>query len=84
VLIANRDEFYDRPTVAAVYWDDHPEIFGGRDLVGGGTWLGITRGGRIAAVTNYREPGAAKGSISRGDWPPGASIATELRRRIAW
>jgi uncharacterized protein with NRDE domain len=67
VLIANRDEFYDRPTVAAVYWDDHPEIFGGRDLVGGGTWLGITRGGRIAAVTNYREPGAAKGSISRGD-----------------
>jgi uncharacterized protein with NRDE domain len=67
VLIANRDEFYDRQTVAAGYWDDHPEIFGGRDLVGGGTWLGITRGGRIAAVTNYREPGAAKGSISRGD-----------------
>lgn len=67
VLIANRDEFYERPTVAAGYWNDHPEIFAGRDLVGEGTWLGITRGGRIAAVTNYREPGAAKGSISRGD-----------------
>jgi uncharacterized protein with NRDE domain len=67
VLIANRDEFYDRPTKAAAYWDDHPEIFAGRDLVGGGTWLGITRSGRIAAVTNYREPGAEKGSVSRGD-----------------
>ncbi len=67
VLIANRDEFYDRPTVAAAYWEDHPEIFAGRDLVGGGTWLGITRSGRVAAVTNYREPGVAKGTISRGD-----------------
>jgi uncharacterized protein with NRDE domain len=67
VLIANRDEFYDRPTIAAAYWDDHPEILAGRDLVGGGTWLGITRSGRIAAVTNYREPGAAKGPVSRGD-----------------
>jgi uncharacterized protein with NRDE domain len=67
VLIANRDEFYDRPTLAAAYWEDHPEIFAGRDLVGGGTWLGITRSGRVAAVTNYREPGAPRGSISRGD-----------------
>lgn len=67
VLLANRDEFYDRPTAAAAYWNDHPEIFAGRDLLAGGTWLGVTRGGRIAAVTNYREPGASPGSRSRGD-----------------
>jgi uncharacterized protein with NRDE domain len=77
VLIANRDEFYDRPTMAAAYWDDHPEIFAGRDLVGGGTWLGITRTGRIAAVTNYREPGAAKGSVSRGDLVAGFLKSTD-------
>ncbi|MEO8041902.1 MAG: NRDE family protein [Acidobacteriota bacterium] len=77
VLIANRDEFYDRPTVAAAYWNDHPEIFAGRDLVGGGTWLGITHSGRVAAVTNYREPSAAKGSVSRGDLVAGFLISRE-------
>ncbi|HEX6126185.1 MAG TPA: NRDE family protein, partial [Pyrinomonadaceae bacterium] len=67
ILLANRDEFYDRPTAPANYWNDHPGIFAGRDLVAGGTWLGITKAGRVAAVTNYREPGAPKGSRSRGD-----------------
>ena len=68
VLLANRDEFYDRATDPAAAWADFPEVFGGRDLVGGGTWLGIAkRSGRVAAVTNYREPGAAKGVRSRGD-----------------
>ena len=67
ILLANRDEFYDRPTAAAAYWEDYPEIYAGRDLVAGGTWLGITRGGRIAAVTNYRDPSAPKGNRSRGD-----------------
>lgn len=66
VLLANRDEFYERATAPAGTWDDFPHIFGGRDLVGGGTWLGITNSGRIAAVTNYREPGAPKGPLSRG------------------
>jgi uncharacterized protein with NRDE domain len=66
VLLANRDEFYDRPTSAADYWEDHPDVFAGRDLVAGGTWLGITKGGRVAAVTNYREPGVPKGELSRG------------------
>ena len=67
VLIANRDEYYARPTAAAANWKDHPDIFAGRDLAAGGTWLGITNHGRIAALTNYREPGAPKGSVSRGD-----------------
>lgn len=66
ILLANRDEFYDRPTAAAHFWEDFPEIYGGRDLVHGGTWLGITKSGRLAAVTNYRQPNSPKGKISRG------------------
>jgi uncharacterized protein with NRDE domain len=66
IVLANRDEFYDRPTAAAARWEDHPEIFAGRDLVAGGTWLGTTDSGRFGAVTNYREPGASKGDRSRG------------------
>jgi len=56
VLAANRDEFHERPTAEADYWDDHPTILAGRDLQAGGTWLGVSRGGRFAAITNYREP----------------------------
>ena len=67
VLAANRDEFYNRPAAAAGYWDDHPDIYAGRDLVGGGTWLGVTRSGRFAAVTNYRDTNAAPGTVSRGN-----------------
>lgn len=57
VLAANRDEFFARPTAAADFWKDAPSVLGGRDLQSGGSWLGITRGGRIALVTNFREPG---------------------------
>lgn len=66
VLFANRDEFYDRPTAAAAWWKDKPHIYGGRDLVAGGTWLGVTNNGRLAAVTNFRDPDAPNGSLSRG------------------
>ncbi len=66
LLLANRDEFYDRPTAPAQHWDDLPDILAGRDLVAGGTWLGVTRQGRFAAVTNYRDPIAPKGVVSRG------------------
>lgn len=67
ILAANRDEAYDRPAAPAAFWDDHPDIFGGRDLEKGGTWLGLTRSGRLAAVTNYREGGKPKTApLSRG------------------
>jgi uncharacterized protein with NRDE domain len=56
IFAANRDEFYDRPTKQADYWKDHPELLAGKDLQGGGTWMGITKQGRFAAVTNYRDP----------------------------
>jgi len=54
IFAANRDEFYDRPTEQANYWKDHPELLAGKDLQAGGTWMGITKGGKFAAVTNYR------------------------------
>ena len=56
ILAANRDEFYNRPTSALTYWPDHPAVLAGRDLKGSGTWLGVSRTGKIAAITNYRDP----------------------------
>lgn len=56
IVAANRDEFYDRKTAPAAYWEDHPEILGGRDLEASGTWLGMTKNGRICMVTNFRDP----------------------------
>ena len=68
VLAGNRDEAYDRPSAAADFWRDAPGIFGGRDLDKGGTWLGVTTSGRIAAVTNYRDgPAAKEAPRSRGE-----------------
>lgn len=57
VLATNRDEFYARPTAPAAFWDETPTLLAGRDLKGGGTWLGVTRAGQLAALTNVREPG---------------------------
>jgi uncharacterized protein with NRDE domain len=56
VVAANRDEFHTRPTTRAAWWPEHPQLLAGRDLTAGGTWLGITRAGRFAALTNYRAP----------------------------
>lgn len=82
VVAANRDEFFARPTAAADSWDDQPDILAGRDLSAGGTWLGITRQGRFAALTNFREPGnnrpdaPTRGKLVR-DFLAGAMPATE-------
>lgn len=55
ILAANRDEFHARPTEKACWWADQPDFLGGRDLQAGGTWLAISRQGRLATVTNYRD-----------------------------
>lgn len=67
LLIANRDEFYARPTAPLHWWHDAP-ILAGRDLQAGGTWLGISRTGRLAALTNHRDPATVKPDApSRGE-----------------
>ncbi len=67
VVGANRDEWHDRPTAAAAWWGDYPNILAGRDLKADGTWLGISRNGRFAALTNFRDPSDKKSDApSRG------------------
>ncbi len=68
IIAANRDEFYNRKTDRLAFWADCPGVLAGRDRQGGGTWLGITRSGRIGAVTNFRDPAAVDANApSRGD-----------------
>jgi len=68
VFAGNRDETYLRPSAPAAFWDDQPRLFGGRDLEKGGSWLGLTLSGRIAAVTNYRDgPAHRSAPRSRGE-----------------
>lgn len=68
IVAANRDEFYGRPTAPAQFWDDEPTILAGRDLLQMGTWLGVTKQGRFAALTNFRDPAhMGVGKVSRGD-----------------
>ena len=55
-VAANRDEYFERPARAAAFWQDAPEVLAGRDLTAQGTWLGVTRAGRFASITNYRNP----------------------------
>jgi uncharacterized protein with NRDE domain len=67
IIAANRDEFFERPTLPAACWTDNADVIGGRDLEKGGSWLAAARGGRLAAVTNFRDPNRQKaGSRSRG------------------
>ena len=67
IVVANRDEFYERPTESAHFWEDHPTILAGRDLLQMGTWLGVSKAGRFAALTNFRDPQLKPGHLSRGD-----------------
>ncbi len=68
IIAANRDEFYNRPAGHAKFWEDHPSVLAGRDLQAGGTWLGVTKQGRFAAITNYRDmKSLKKDAPSRGE-----------------
>jgi uncharacterized protein with NRDE domain len=68
IVAANRDELYKRPTAPVHYWEDHPDILAGRDLARMGTWMGVTKTGRFAALTNYRDPAEkTEGKRSRGE-----------------
>jgi len=67
IIAANRDEFYDRPAAPAHFWKEAPSLLAGKDLRGGGAWLGITKKGRVAALTNVRNPSLFKdGAPTRG------------------
>lgn len=87
VLAANRDEFHHRPTAPAAWWNDAPDVFGGRDLSQGGGWLAANRHRRLAAVTNVRrmqQPDAS--APSRGalvaDFMRGTQSAAEFAKRL--
>ena len=68
IAAANRDEFDDRPATHADWWKDFPQVYAGRDLRGGGTWMGVTRNGRFAALTNIRAPAERRSDVrSRGE-----------------
>lgn len=67
-LVSNRDEFHKRATAPSTFWLDHPHVLAGKDLEAGGTWMGVTRKGRFAALTNVRQlPSPYQGTISRGN-----------------
>lgn len=73
VVAANRDEFHARPAAAAQWWADKPDILAGRDLSAGGTWLGMRRNGRLAALTNFRDAGQR-----RADAPSRGGLVTTI------
>jgi uncharacterized protein with NRDE domain len=66
VVAANRDEFHERASQAADFWPEHPDLLAGKDLVAGGTWLGCTRTGRFAALTNFSQDTDPATPKSRG------------------
>jgi uncharacterized protein with NRDE domain len=67
VVAANRDEFFARPTQPAAFWQNAPQVLAGCDGEAGGTWMGVTRAGRFAALTNFRDPAQNRaGAPSRG------------------
>jgi uncharacterized protein with NRDE domain len=88
VVAANRDEFFARPTRRAGFWLDAPDVVAGRDEQEGGTWMGATRHGRFAALTNFRDPASQRdGAPSRGhlvrDFLAGSASAESYLERLA-
>jgi len=86
VLAANRDEDYDRPTLAAGFWSDAPNVVGGRDARHRGSWLAVTREGRVAAVTNVRGgekvDGRSRGLLV-GDFVQSSADPVAFARNVA-
>lgn len=87
LVAANRDEYYARPTRRADWWPENPVLLAGRDLQAGGTWLGVSRSGRIALVTNVRDTVEPPSSpVSRGnlavDFLQGDETAWHYAERI--
>ena len=77
-VAANRDEFHQRASAHSKFWGEYPHVLAGRDLELGGTWLGTTRGGRFAAVTNFRDPAqTTPAARSRGALPLDFLLGTE-------
>ncbi|MEC5217090.1 uncharacterized protein with NRDE domain [Actimicrobium sp. GrIS 1.19] len=67
IAAGNRDEFFDRPSAPAQWWRDFPQVYAGRDLQAGGSWMGVTHDGRFAAITNIRAPQERRTDVqSRG------------------
>lgn len=78
IVASNRDEFYDRPTASLQFWEDYPYILAGRDLLRKGTWMGVTKSGRFAALTNVRNPSEhTEGKLSRGNLVADFLISSE-------
>ena len=83
LVAANRDEWRDRPAKPAHWWPERPEIFAGRDLQAGGTWMGVTRTGRFAAVTNFRDPSDRRATArSRGTLVTAFLVGNETPARF--
>ena len=88
VVAANRDEFFARTAAPAGFWADHPDVLAGRDLQAGGSWLGVTRQQRFAALTNFREgrpqhPEAASRGALVADFLTGQSAASSYLEALA-
>jgi uncharacterized protein with NRDE domain len=88
VVAANRDEWRERPAQAAHWWPDAPALLAGRDLKARGTWMGLVRSGRFAAVTNFRDPGDKRSTaLSRGtlvtDFLNGSEHARDFLGRLS-
>lgn len=87
LLVGNRDELHVRASAPLGRWNGAADLIAGRDLVAGGSWMGVARGGRAAVVTNVRDPRASLAGASRGllvtDYLRGAEAAAPHADRLA-